>query len=727
MMQPVETPRWGVSSSVDAAAGNPTDCAHCGLPLGRRGVTARVDGEAARFCCYGCVLALQVTRARGEQGAAAAILVRLGLAIFFAVNVMMLSMPAYVPYVYGAAAGDGPLFQVLRVLALCFAAPVIGLLGWPILVGAASGLRAGATNTDALIVLGTAAAYVLSVVNTYTGRGPVYVDTAAMLLVLVTLGRYLEASAKAEAGAAVRTTLAPGPTVATRIDRGATTTVAPDVLVSGDIVRVAPGDAFPTDGVVIDGAGGADEAALTGDSRTIFKEPGSPVASGTCSIDGLFHVRVTARAADSAAARVAALLSAARRERAPAERLADRVAAVLVPVVIAIAAVAAIGWTLHAGIDTGVLVGLAVLVVACPCGLGIATPVAVWTGLVTAARRGVIVRSAPILERAAAIDRVLFDKTGTLTEHTPRLIAVEPAPGVALSAHDLLACAAALEAGLKHPLATAIAAAWNAEEQAASGTTACRQQGAVPDRPASGTAVQVVPGCGVRGTVGGERLSAGSVRFASEDLGSNDAALQRYANAEGSVVLLWRPRQLLAALRFAEAPRPEAAGALHDLRELGVHPGLVSGDGGAGAIVPSLIAVRDAALGLFPEDKVAHLRRVRAAQSGGAIAMVGDGVNDAPALAAADVGMAVGSATDLARITADVAIVADDLRRVPWLIAYSRRVRRVIRQNLFWAFAYNAVAVVAAAAGALNPVIASLAMLGSSIAVVVNARRLRRG
>jgi len=704
------------------------DCAHCGLPLGRRSISATVAGEPSRFCCYGCVLAQQVTRARGEHGAAESILIRLGLAIFFAMNVMMVSMPSYVPYVYGPNAGDGPLFQILRVLALVFAAPVIGLLGWPILVGAARGIRDGAANTDALIVLGTAAAYALSVINTFTGRGAVYFDTAAMLLVLVTLGRYLEARAKAEAGAAVRAKLAPAPAAAMRVRVAAglvlatserqTEAVSPEGLASGDVVCVAPGDAFPTDGVVIDGTGGADEAALTGEQRAVLKEPGSTVASGTCSIDGLFYVRVTARAAESAAARVAALLAAARRERAPAERLADRVASVLVPVVIAVAVAAGAWWTFHAGFDTGLLVGLAVLVVACPCGLGIATPVALWTGLVTAARRGVIVRSAPAFERAAHIDHVLFDKTGTLTERRPRLVAVEPAAGSGLSQDDVLCRAAALEAGLKHPLAAAVAAAW---QQALDARAEPGRRGG----SLRATEVQVVAGRGVRGVVGGDSLAAGSVNFAAQDLGN--AIFRRYADTPGSVVLLWRPRQLLGALRFAEVARLEAAAALDQLRQLGIRSGLVSGDRCAEAVVPTLIVAKDAALGLLPEDKVAYIRSLRWQKGAGTVAMVGDGVNDAPALAAADIGIAVGDASDLARMTADVAIVSNDLRRVPWLITYSRRVNRVMRENLFWAFAYNAVAVIAAAAGALNPLIASVAMLASSLAVVANARRLRIG
>ncbi len=734
---------------------------------------ATVDGERAPFCCYGCVLALQVTRARGESGAASAVLVRLGLAIFFAMNVMMLSLPTYAPHLYGTAGApaEGTLFQVLRVLAMVFAAPVLLLLGWPILASALRGMRGGVPNTDALIILGTAAAYGLSVANTVAGRGDVYFDTAAMLLVLVTLGRYLEARAKAEAGAAIRARLAPAPALAARVrvadalarnervdrsslvgggadvfslsphfggssprsnageqvgslleaseeridrlERSGVEAIPPDQLRVDDVVRVGPGDSFPTDGVVLEGSGGTDEASLTGESRAVEKEPGSAVAGGTCSIDGSFLVRVSARAADSAAARIAGLLERARRERAPAERLADRIATVMVPSVLVVAALSGLYWTLHDGFDHGLLAALAVLVVACPCGLGIATPVAVWTGLVTAARRGVVVRSAPALERAASIARVLFDKTGTLTERTPRLIAAEPAPGRCASAGELLALAAALESGLTHPLARATLAAWN------------ETNGGLELPPARMPAldagsVRVLPGRGVRGTIDGHRITAGSIRFARRDLGRDDPFLDVIEGAEGTAVAVWDGEGVLGALRFAETPRPEAAESVAALRALGLRVGLLSGDLRADAVVPLILAAEEAALGLLPEDKVA---RVRAARE--PLVMVGDGINDAPALAAATLGIAVGSATDLARITADVAIVSDDLGRVPWLLAYARRVHRVIVENLLWVFAYNAVAIALAAAGRLSPLVASLAMLASSLLVVANAHRLR--
>ena len=684
---------------------DPAACGHCGLPLGRRPVRATVDGAALVCCCYGCVLAHQVTRASGEAGHAAGIYVRLGLGIFFAVNVMMVSMPAYVPYVYGAEAAplDGPMFQLLRVLAIVLTAPVLVLLGWPIVASAWQSLRQGAANTDALIVLGTVAAYVLSVANTIAGRPAVYFDTAAMLLVLVTVGRYLEATAKAEAGAAVRSRLVSLPALAARErpSQGDIESVAPEALRVGDVVRVGAGVAFPSDGVVVSGTGGVDEAMLTGESWPVLKEPGKPVAGGTCSVDGVFRVRITRQVQNGTAARIADLLHGALRERAPWQRIADGAAHWLVPAVVLIAALAAVFWMRVEGMERGLLVGLAVLVVACPCGLGIATPVAAWTGLTAAARRGVVVRSAAALERAAEVRAIVFDKTGTLTTRAPSLTAIEPVAGVD-RAH-VLARAAALASELQHPLAAAIVAA---------------AEGAPPS--CTVTAVRTFPGLGARGLVDDAPVAIGSARFVASVLGSAPPA----GDDVGPSVHVVEGSRVIGVLRFAERPRPEAAGALAALRRLGVRVLLATGDRQASAVVPALVEPADAALGLLPDQKMARVRALRARS--GPIAMVGDGVNDAPALASADLGIAVAGATDLTRINADVAILSDDLGRVAWLVAHARRTSRVARQNIAWAFAYNAVAVALAAAGRLGPLTAAVAMLASSLAVIANARRLAR-
>jgi Cu2+-exporting ATPase len=686
-------------------------CRHCGLPLRGRAVRARIGGEPGCFCCVGCVLAMQVTRARGDGGAAASLMVRLGMAVFFAMNVMMTSMASYVPQVYDDRHGplDGPLFIVLRVLSAVFALPVLAILGGPIVASAWSRLRAARASSDLLVMIAVLAAYGLSIANTIAGRSAVYFDTAVMLLIFVTAGRYLEARARAAAAHAVRAVLVPGGGRSRRFDGDRLEDVALAELRPGDEIEVSPGEAFPTDGIVLCGESAVDESALTGESRPVVKHPGSAVSGGTCSIDGRLRVRVGTVAGESAYARIEAMIGAARRERSAAERLADRVAALLVPLVVALALAAGLWWTRHDGVDRGILVAVAVLVVACPCALGIATPVAIAAGLAGAAERGVVVRSAPVLERAAQATRVVFDKTGTLTEPVPTLERIELAPGVdPAEERTLLAKVAALEHGLAHPLARACVAAAGARDVT----------------PLVARDVRVVAGRGVSGVVNEERLFVG--------VPATDAATGAAFDTtrpDATIAEVRSDHRLVARLTFRERARPGAREAIDALRALRLQIAVLSGDRGVRAIVPDVVEAAEVTTGLSPEGKLVALRRMRtvAAAEQGAILMVGDGINDAPALAAADVGVAVASATELARVTADVVVLRETLDLVPWLIVHARRVRRTARQNLAWAFTYNAVAVVVAASGALNPLIASLAMLGSSLAVVANARRLAVG
>ncbi len=670
-------------------------CAHCGLPLGRHPVSGTVRGADVRVCCFGCLLALQITGASGDQGVAATIVIRLGLAVFFTMNVMMVSMPSYVPQVYGDAAGpvDGPLFGMLRVLAMLFTLPVLALLGGPIVGAGWRSLRAGSANGDLLIVLATAAAVALSIVHVIRGDGRTYFDTAAMLLVLVTLGRWFEAKARADAGAAIRTTLAPPSREAVRLHLGLREPIACAAIVPGDLLVVGAGDAIPVDGVVVAGRGGVDQAMLTGESAPVTVEPGSTVHGGTCSADAQLTIRATATVAESAAARIERLVTSAAQERSAAQRLADRVSALLVPVIALVAIGAGAYWTAMAGIDRGVLVGLAVLVVACPCALGIATPVAAWVGLAAAAGHGVVVRGSAVLERLAGVRHVLFDKTGTLTERHLRLRRVE-------GDGDLLALAAALERDVRHPLAQAIV------NEAAARGVACIEA----------SDVRVLPGRGVSGLVDGRRILAGSAAFAGGHPERSDD--------DGPVVVVASDDGVIGVLRFGERIAPGARQAVASLRDAGIAVEVLTGDGTATAVVPSVMMPNEAHVGLLPEDKLALVRALHAG-GGGPIAMVGDGINDAPAQALADVGIAVAGASDLTRLGADVVVLGTDLRAVPWVVAHARRVVRVMRQNLAWAFGYNAVAVALAAAGALTPLVAALAMLTSSAAVVANARRLR--
>jgi len=677
------------------AAENASECAHCGLRLGRRVVSGEIGGIESRFCCGGCLLAANVTRARGDESVAAALLVRLGLAAFFSMNVMMLTLPTYARHVYGETA-EGPLFVVLRGLAAVLAVPVLFLLGGPLFAAARQGLARGQWTSDLLVVLAVAAAFGLSVANLVAGRPDTYFDTTVMLLVLVTGGRYVEATAKARATAALRRE-SPGPRAALRIRGGRREEVEPGVLRPGDVVEVGPGGAFPADCRILEGEADVDESVLTGEGRPRWKGVGSAVAGGTVNLDGVLRMRVERAAADSALARIEELLDEARSEPVGIERSVDRVATFVIPLVLWIAAGAGGWWGFAEGVDEGVLAAVAVLVVACPCGLVLATPVTIARGLSAAVERGIVLRSAAVLERAARVRRVFFDKTGTLTGPAPRLDAIERRSG-ARTADELLAFAAAVEEGIAHPFARAIVAE-------------ARRRGL---RWPKAQDVRSHPGRGAFGLVDGVWVGVGA--------GDLFGALGLSVSRPAGVTVATRDGDE-AALEFRDALVPDAEDALREIRSAGLSVRLVSGDPVAPPAGFGSFGRGEISTGLSPAGKRALLERARR-EDRGAIAMVGDGVNDAPVLAAADVGVAVATATDLARFSADAVILAEGLSAVPWLFAHARRVRRVVHQNLFWALAYNSVAVGMAAASKLDPLVAAVAMIGSSILVLGNASRV---
>lgn len=691
-------------------------CAHCGLPLPRRAVHGRVAGQDLSFCCTGCLLILRITGEPGEAGTTQGLFLRLGLSAFFAMNAMAFSFPAYFPFFYLSdprSPGEQGYLLLLRVFALFLTLPVLGLLGAPILWQALRDMRGGLASVDALIALGSVAAFNLSLWNTATGSAHVYFDTVAMLLVLVALGRYLEARAKLATASHLSTLLAQVPLTAPRLDVSGETEVPTESLVPGDKIRVIPGQAFPTDGTILTGTVSVDESNLTGESRPVVKTPGEQVAAGTLALDGSVEMRVDRAVRDSTAARIAKLLDAARLQRSPSERLAEQVATLFLPIVLAIAAGALLFWTTQDGLEEGILVSLAVLVVACPCAFGIATPAATWIALGRAARRGILVRNGAVLERLGAVQRLYLDKTGTLTAGTLRLRRTVLDRECALPEREVLSRVAALQRHTLHPLATAMREVVQT----------------VPELPF--TDVRYQPGLGVEGWLNGtgpkHLLVAGSKRFVEQvglALHEPLATAVREAEAEGGTTVLtgWNGH-VQAALIFQESLRPETERALAGLQSLGLRPEILTGD----TCTPArefLENVRSIPIhrGLLPEEKVAVIQA--ATTTGVGVGMVGDGINDAPALAAAEVGIALGTKTDLTREAADVNVLEPNLDQVVWLVEYARKVRRIVRQNLWWAFGYNGLAVGLAACGRLNPLIAALAMLLSSLFIVGNARRL---
>jgi Cu2+-exporting ATPase/Cu+-exporting ATPase len=684
--------------------------------LAGRGIRATVGGQERRFCCYGCALVLQITRQPGEAGSAHALLIRLGLCAFFAMNAMVFSLPAYFPFFYPttpADPGEGGFLLMLRVLSLALSLPVFILLGVPILFQSLRQVRQVACTVDALIALGAFAGLGLSISNTLRNSPHVYADTAAMLLVLVAAGRYLEASARLKTAEGLRTLLDQVPPKAIRLRAGSAEEVLTSELRPGDQIRISPGSAFPVDGRVTQGEGSVDESSLSGEGRPVFKEVGSRVIAGTFNQDGRLVVEAERVVAESTAARIARLLEVGRKSRGASERLADRLAATFLPLILLLALGVFAFWYTRSGMEAALMASLSVAVVSCPCAFGIATPAATWTALGHAARRGVLVKGAETLEVLGSVRRAFFDKTGTLTTGTPSYAGCFVHPECPLPEAELLHRIAVLQSRVPHPLAQAFLAAVGE-----------------PKGDHALTGFRYHPGLGLEGAVAGRpHLYVGSARFMERTGLRLDPVLAQAANpgsSDPTPVFVGWDGMVAGVLFFEEKVRQETPIVLAALRSLGMHPTVLTGDR---AVSPSMLRVVPAPLevkaGLLPEDKVREVQASRA--RGERVLMVGDGINDAPALAAADVGIALGTGADLTREAADVNVLDPELGKVLWIVEYARRVRRTIRGNLFWAFAYNGVAIAFAAAGALNPLVAAAAMIASSLFILWNTRRLAHG
>ncbi len=584
-------------------------------------------------------------------------------------------------------------------------------------------LKSGSGNMDLLVATGTTAAWAMSVwlwqFSPHGEHAGLYFESAAVVVTLVLLGKWLEARAKRQTTAAIRALHALRPEVAHLIDfDGSQTDIPVDELRPGDRLAVRPGERIPADGRVLEGATQVDESMLTGEPLPVAKALDDRLTGGSINGEGHVVVEVTAAGSESVLAHIIRLVEDAQAGKAPVQRLVDQVSAVFVPAVIAIG-LATLGLWLYlgAGVETAVMRAVAVLVIACPCALGLATPTAIMAGTGVAAKFGILIKDVEALETAHRVRTVAFDKTGTLTLGQPSLLAFSPAPGV--EEGEALALAASLQGGSEHPLACAVIE-----------TARARKLALVAPRE-----VSAVPGRGTRGRVGERTLLLGSLRWMDE-LGVALDALPVPPEAQSATVSVLAevgpdgevPRAL-ALLAFGDEPKPEAPAAIAQLHSAGIRTVMISGDNRAAA---EAVARR---LGMVPEsgevlaevlpgDKAEAVKTLRA--EGRAVAMVGDGVNDAPALAAADVGMAMGNGTDVAMHAAGITLMRGDVRLVAAAFDISRHTVAKIRQNLFWAFVYNVVGIPLAAMGYLSPVLAGAAMALSSVSVTGNALRLRR-
>jgi len=642
---------------------------------------------------------------------------------------LLLSIPLMAPMVGSPFGQDWMLPPWVQLL---LAAPVQFWLGARFYRAGWHAAKARTGNMDLLVALGTSAAFGLSLwlwwraaAGEHAGHGEMphlYFEASAVVITLVLLGKWLEARAKRQATSAIRALQQLRPEVAHLVGaRGKESDVPLAEVMVGDRLVVRPGERVPADARVVEGQSEVDESMLTGEPLPVPKGPGDALTGGAVNGDGRMVIEVSAVGAESVLARIIRLVEDAQAAKAPIQRLVDKVAAVFVPVVLVIALVTLAGWLLAgAGIETALIHAVAVLVIACPCALGLATPVAVMAGTGVAAKHGILIKDARALEIAHRVDTVAFDKTGTLTLGRPVLTELLPVAGAIEAEDELLAVAASLQGGSEHPLAKAVlAAAAQLNLQA----------------PAL-SAMQAMPGRGVRGDVDGATWAIASLRWCRELDAMPEAADVDRLQAKGATVsALLRfdeagAAHVQALLAFADEPKPQAAEAIRTLRARGLRVVMISGDNlrAAQAMAARLgIAAGDVRADVLPADKAAQVAALR--KNGHVVAMVGDGANDAPALAAADVGIAMapsGGGTDVAMEAAGITLMRGDLALVAQAFELSGRTVSKIRQNLFWAFAYNVAGIPLAAFGLLSPVVAGAAMALSSVSVMANALLLRR-
>jgi Cu+-exporting ATPase len=594
------------------------------------------------------------------------------------------------------------------------ATPVQFIFGARFYVAAWKAVRAGAGNMDLLVALGTSAGYGLSLYEwaTAAGRMPhLYFEASAVVIALVLLGKYLESRAKRQTASAIRALEALRPERAIQVIDGREQDVAISALRLNDLVMVKPGERFPVDGEVVEGQSHADEALISGESLPVPKQPGDKVTGGAINGEGRLLVRTQALGAETVLARIIRLVEDAQAAKAPIQKLVDKVSQVFVPTVLLIALATFIGWWLYgAPIETALINAVAVLVIACPCALGLATPTAIMAGTGVAARHGILIKDAEALERAHEVSAVVFDKTGTLTSGAPRIAHLTAIDG---DESALLQMAGALHRGSEHPLAKAV-------------LDACAERGLnVADVSDS----QSLTGRGIAGTLEGRRLALGNRRLLEES-GLTAGSLADSATAwetEGRT-LSWLIEQspeptVLGLFAFGDTLKPGALQAVQQLSARHISSHLLTGDNrGSAKVVAEALGITDVHAEVLPADKAATVATLKKT---GVVAMVGDGINDAPALAAADIGIAMGGGTDVAMHAAGITLMRGDPRLVPAALEISRKTYAKIRQNLFWAFVYNLIGIPLAAFGFLNPVLAGTAMALSSVSVVSNALLLK--
>ncbi|RMD45176.1 MAG: heavy metal translocating P-type ATPase, partial [Aquificota bacterium] len=668
-----------------------TECFQCGIPITGKPVQYKIDGEIKDFCCFGCYLIYKTTGLRGDEGTALTFLGRFGFGYFLAMIVFMLST-----YIYGFhMTPDDPQAQMfvgfIKWVIVILATPVMLILGIPILRNALSGGKIN-LNTDTLIAVGAFSAYFLSLYSVFTGGHSFYFETATMILVLVTFGRYLETSSRAKASNFMKELLKLSPEKAIVIRNGKEVEIPKEDIKVEDIVKITPGAKIPADGVVLEGEGHVDESILTGESKPVLKKKGDELFTGTTNIDGSFKIKVHKPVEDWALNRFISLMKEIRNTKAPINRITDTIAAWFLPVVISIATGAFIYWYIHGGFEKALIVSMSVLLISCPCAFSIGAPLALWIGLGEAMREGIIIRGADVLEKLSNVKHIFFDKTGTITERHMVVGQIE------VENEDILHKACAVEKNSEHPLAKSFISHLAREG------IQCNEEAEF---------FKVHFGKGVEGTVKGEKVYIGSESFMEEikaNIPEKYLKIEKKAEEKGEIpVYIAVEKEVKGIITFTQKIKEEAPKAINVLKKLKIDVSVLTGDTHYFAkVLKEKLGIEDVRAELLPEDKLLAIKKEK--ENGKTVSMVGDGINDAPALAAADIGIAMGCGTDLTRESANISLLSDDLRKIPLVILLARKVKKVIYTNMFWAFIYNIIGIGLAVMGKLNPIFAAAAM-----------------
>ena len=678
-------------------------CDYCGLPT-----TARAMNQEAVYCCFGCQFAAGISVPSSETTTGLGPASSLGLSVFFSINVVMMTMALWSYADQPQSPFEIALGNFLRYGAMTFSLPVLLLLGRPLVSHALAGLRTGAFTTDLLLTSGVLAAYALSAVNTLRGTGHVYFEVGCVILVLVTLGRWMEAAGRSQASQALDQLERLIPETVRRLEDGRDVVTGREQVVIGDLIHILAGERVPLDGNVRRGRGAIDEQFFTGESAPVEKQFGDVVLGGSLNLDGDLIVEVTSPPGAGALGRLVEAVRRARLSKGRYQLLSDAWSRAFFPIISVVAVASLIFHGLRTDWDFGLLTALSVIVIACPCALALATPVAVWTALGVAARNGVLCRSGAALETLAKVRAIRWDKTGTLTTGSPRVLQM-----VSESLEDRIKSeqlAAVMTASSNHVFSVAV-------------------REFLRDRfldriPGGETTVETIPGCGLRSRLGGNSILLGSPSWLRRSGLMNGPVIARaLEEAAGKpVVAMAYQGQVRSLFILEESIRPEAAIALQECQALGLNQVVLTGDReGRAAILPALSGITVEAE-MLPHQKLEAIRHAH--DRFGCVAMVGDGLNDAPALVAADIGIALGCGADVSRDSADICLLSADLRLVPWMYNLSRQTVRTIRSNLAWSFGYNSLGVIAAASGQLHPAIAAVLMIVSSLMVLANSARL---